>query len=187
MVILMYLIFNKGLFRWRGAPFKKNSYIPLFSVTSTANMPVSNSHATLKPIVASLSQTVQRYAETIKQKLPFIEKATFSGLCTSFFSFCDIKFKLNSIKTIIHRSLHLSSSCIIFHEEINHLRTIFTKKQLSCSHLQFNLTNFLSKQFSDKPQTVDKLSFYHNLPYNDFKVFRIKQFTLFITCGISSH
>ena len=30
MVILMYLIFNKGLFRWRGAPIKKINFAYTF-------------------------------------------------------------------------------------------------------------------------------------------------------------
>ena len=97
-------------------------------------------------------------------------KVTFSGLCTSFFSFCDIKFKLNSIKTLIHRSFHLSSSYINFHEEIDLLRIIFTKNSYLVHIFNSVLKNFLSKQFSDRPQqTVNKLSVYHSLTYYDSK------------------
>ena len=54
--------------------------------------------------------------------LSVFRKPTFSGLGTSFFSFCFFNFKINSIKTLLHRAFSLSSSYLIFHEEVKFLR-----------------------------------------------------------------
>ena len=37
-------------------------------------------------------------------------KKTFSGLGISFFSYCSHKFKINAIKTLLHRAFHLCST-----------------------------------------------------------------------------
>ena len=152
--------------------FKDNSHIPLFLSY------LNRQHANIKFTcdietncsLPFLDCSTLRSDNKIETSI--YRKATFSGLCTSFFSFCDIKFKLNSIKTLIHRSFHLSSSYINFHEEIDRLRTIFTKNSYPVHLFNSILKNFLSKQFSDRPQTqqtVNKLSFYHSLPYYDSK------------------
>ena len=52
-------------------------------------------------------------------------KPTFSGLGTSFFSYCHINFKLNSIKTLLHRAYTLSSNYQYFHDEVIFLRKYF--------------------------------------------------------------
>ena len=45
-------------------------------------------------------------------------KPTFTGLALNFYSYCLIKFKINAIKTIIHRAYHLSSSHDFFQPKL---------------------------------------------------------------------
>ena len=51
---------------------------------------------------------------------------TFTGLAFNFYSYCHIKYKINAIKTQIHRAYHLSSSYDLFSSEINYLTTFFS-------------------------------------------------------------
>ena len=52
-------------------------------------------------------------------------KETFSGQGTSFFSFCFHNFKLNSIKTLVHRAYNISSNYFSFHLELDFLKQYF--------------------------------------------------------------
>ena len=49
-------------------------------------------------------------------------KPTFTGLALIFFSYCHIKHKINSIKTLIHRAYYLSSNYQYFATEIDYLK-----------------------------------------------------------------
>ena len=45
-------------------------------------------------------------------------KLTFTGLGSSYFSCVPLLFKINTVKTLIHRAYHLSSNYIIFSQEM---------------------------------------------------------------------
>ena len=81
------------------------------------------------------------YESEINNSLPFLDvnitrsgskfttsvyrKQTFSGLGISFFSFCSFNFKLNAIKTLIHRAYHICSNHVSLHREIEYLKDFF--------------------------------------------------------------
>ena len=54
-------------------------------------------------------------------------KSTFTGLGLNFFSHCSLSFKINSCKTLLHRTYALCSNWLKFHEEISFLNTYFAK------------------------------------------------------------
>ena len=119
----------------------------------------------------------------INGKLPFLDllltkmndsllislyrKPTFSGLGISFFSYCSYKFKINSIKTLIHRAYNLTSTYSLFHDEVNFLKQYFINNGFT-SHIFHKYVNrFLSDIYQPKlpTHTVDKLVSFISLPY----------------------
>ena len=88
------------------------------------------------------------------QKLPFLDvlitrsnnkfhtsvyrKPTFSGQGLSFFSFCTFRFKLNSIKTLLHRAYNICSSYVSQDSEFNFLRQYFKNNGYALSLIEKN-------------------------------------------------
>ena len=69
-------------------------------------------------------------------------KSTFTGLGTSFFSFECIKFKLNSIKTLLPRAYKICSDFVDFHDEF-----IFHTEYFKCNSYPETLLNSHFKKF----------------------------------------
>ena len=94
-------------------------------------------------------------------------KDTFSGLGINFFSFTSLKFKINSIKTLLYRAYTLSSSYSIFCNELSFLRTFFSNNGYLMHIIESNIRNFLNNKFIPKPLiiTVPKKTIYFSLPY----------------------
>ena len=61
-------------------------------------------------------------------KLDFsvFRKPTFTGLGINFLSECFTQYKINSIRTLVHRAYNLSSSLLSFHIETEFLKTYFS-------------------------------------------------------------
>ena len=94
-------------------------------------------------------------------------KDTFSGLGTSFFSYCHMKFKINVTKTLLHRAFALTSSYELFHKEVMFLKDYFIQNGYTC-HLFYKIvSNFLSKMYNtgECVPTVEKVVIYLSIPY----------------------
>lgn len=78
-------------------------------------------------------------------------KPTFTGLGTHFLSFIPRVFKINAIKTLIHRCYHLSSNCSIFDTEIKFLMDFF-KISHSLDLVQKCISKFLDKTLNPEHQ-----------------------------------
>ena len=94
-------------------------------------------------------------------------KPTFSGLGTSFFSSCCRNFKINGIKTLLHRAYNVSSTAISLKNEIDFLQNFFHNNGFPKSLVQ-NLTDrFLSKKldYQETLHSVPKKPLYLSLPY----------------------
>ena len=100
--------------------------------------------------------------------LDIYRKPTFTGLGMNFHSFTYLKYKLNNVKTLLHRALALSSSWESFHKEIEFLQGYFTTNSYPI-HIFYNILNkFLDMHFAIKPTDVtrvDKLVLYFKLPF----------------------
>ena len=94
-------------------------------------------------------------------------KPTFSGLGTSFFSYCNFNFKINAIRTLLHRAYALSSTFAYVHKEIMFLRKFFTDNGFSSQLFDKLVKQFLNNKYQPKQcvTTVNKDVKYFKLPY----------------------
>ena len=92
---------------------------------------------------------------------------TFTGLGSNFYSFCFINFKLNSIYTLIHRALSLTSDWALFHQEIVFLQNYFTSNCFPVHVFHRILKKLLNQKFSNRPKycEVPKLRLYATFPF----------------------
>ena len=93
-------------------------------------------------------------------------KPTFTGLGISFFSFCTKQFKINSVKTLIHRAYNICSTYNYLHTEFKFLENFFFKNGFPTKVIQTYICKFLSKMYNPVatvPQSDS--SFYITLPY----------------------
>ena len=72
-------------------------------------------------------------------------KPSFTGLGLSFFSFCPYIFKINPLKTLLHRAYHLSSNYSLFNDEICNLKTFFEGNGYPLKVFESILRKFLNK------------------------------------------
>ena len=94
-------------------------------------------------------------------------KPSSTGLGLSFFSFCLYIFKINPLKTLLHRAYHLSSNYSLFNDEICYLKTFFENNGYPLKVFEFILRKFLNKVRRPimTTITVEKRSVYVSLPY----------------------
>ena len=74
-------------------------------------------------------------------------KNTFSGLGIHFLSNSFNLFKINAIKTLIHKAYYLSSTYMLFHEEIKFLEFFFCQQWLPVTYISKFLQFFSSIRF----------------------------------------
>ena len=107
--------------------------------------------------------------ERVNCKLSFsiFRKSTFSGLGTSFFSFCNFQFKINAVKTLLHRAFSLSSSYELFHKEVKFLKQFFTNNGYPESLFHRLVKGFLNNKYQPRLPipTVNKDVMYVTIPY----------------------
>ena len=78
----------------------------------------------------------------------FRKKKTFTGLGTSYFSSVPFIFKLNAIKTLLHRAYHLSSDINSFTHGLNFLRNFFRTNGYPSGLIENAFRKFLNNVFS---------------------------------------
>ena len=107
--------------------------------------------------------------EKANTKLNFsiFRKPTFSGLGTSFFSYCHFNFKINAVKTLLHRAFLISSSYSSFHNEIMFLKKYFSDNGFTVNFFEKLVYKFLNAHYQPKISvpTVHKQVLYVKLPY----------------------
>ena len=94
-------------------------------------------------------------------------KSTFTGLGTSFYSFCSYNFKINSIKTLLFRAYGLCTNYFTFHKEIEFLINFFHSNGYCSNLIRKQISNFLNSRYLDNNNTCipNQPSFYISLPY----------------------
>ena len=110
-------------------------------------------------------------------------KPTFTGLGTSFFSFDPFIYKINAIKTLIHRAYHITSTFTGFHKEILFLENFFSNNGFPKSIFYKNVKSFLNKLYSNNPQPiiVPKQQIYASIPYIGYASDQLKKEIVKIT------
>jgi hypothetical protein len=94
-------------------------------------------------------------------------KTTFSGLGSSFFSFCSYQFKINGIKTLLSRAYNVCSNYQLLHNEFDFLRSFFTSNGYPLGLVNSHIQKFLHKKFEPNPAilTAAKNKLYFTFPY----------------------
>ena len=93
-------------------------------------------------------------------------KSTFTGLSTSFFSFCSFRFKLNGIQTLLNRGFRICSTFHDMHTEFEYLRSIFSLNGFPSQLVYTQIKKFLSKQYAEVvPERDDRNGVYCSFPY----------------------
>ena len=93
-------------------------------------------------------------------------KSTFTGLSTSFFSFCSFRFKINGIQTLLHRGFRICSTYNILHAEFEYLRNIFSLNGFPTNLVFTQIKKFMSKRYNEvTPEHDSRDVVYCSLPY----------------------
>ena len=82
-------------------------------------------------------------------------KPTFSGQGTSYFSFCSFLFKVNAIKTLIHRAFRISSNYFEMNDEFDFLLKYFRNNGYPSGLIHSHIKNFLNKALCDNENSID--------------------------------
>ena len=77
-------------------------------------------------------------------------KPSFTGLGTSFFSFCCTRFKMNGIQTLLHRAYCICSNATLFHKEVSFLKQFFFQNGYARAIFERQTEIFLSKKLEPK-------------------------------------
>ena len=95
-------------------------------------------------------------------------KPTFTGLGTSFFSFCPLRFKLTSIQTLINRAYRICSDFNSLHIEFEFLRSFFQKNGYPVSLVNKCIRRFLDSLYlkKERSSTIETgEDFYISIPF----------------------
>ena len=94
-------------------------------------------------------------------------KKTSVGLFTQFNSFTPISYKIGLVRCLIYRAFKISSSYIIFHNELEKVKILLQKNMYPKSVIDNQIKTFLDKQFTvDSGTTSGKQKTLHySLPY----------------------
>ena len=88
-------------------------------------------------------------------------------LALVFFSYCPMKYKINSIKTLISRAYKICSSYPLLHIEFNLLKVFFKNNGFPTELVDRCISKYLSKLYErinvNSPE--QNCSFYINFPY----------------------
>ena len=95
-------------------------------------------------------------------------KKTATGLFTQYNSFTPFSYKIGLIKCLVHRAFKISSSYIIFHNEINKIKNILEKNMYPIFVIDNQIKRFLEMQYTtiNNENTVNNnKKVYLKLPY----------------------
>ena len=145
---------------------------------------VNSKHANIKftmemeqdSILPFLDVSVQRSCNSFHTSV--FRKEVFSGLGTSYFSFCCKIFKINSVKTLLHRAYNICSDFRSMHREFDFLINFFHTNGYPKPLVERLINSFLNNKFNPSVQMahVPGKTFYCPMLYFGHKsvVFKIK-------------
>ena len=105
--------------------------------------------------------------QTMGLNCSIFRKGTFTGLGMNYLSYTFYNFKINNIKTLVHRAYHLCSTWYDFDNEIQFLLRYFKTNGYPEKIVFKVVRKFLSSVFHSKPQvlTAQKLRMYIKFPF----------------------
>ena len=123
--------------------------------------------------ISFLDIQVDKSNETLNTSVYRKPSTTLLGL--HFFSFCPIRYKINSIKTLLHRAYALSSTYLTLHSEINYLTDYFSSNSFPLKLIEKHIRIFINAKINPPQQisTVPKLPIYIRFPYQGYTSYKI--------------
>jgi hypothetical protein len=117
-----------------------------------------------------ISRNTDRFESSV------FRKSTFTGLGTSYFSFCSDKFKINGIKTLLSRAYKICSNYPSLHNEFTFLKSFFHNNGFPYPVIESCVRNFLIGKFSltPVPATVNKQKYFISLPFFGAQSIKLK-------------
>ena len=112
-----------------------------------------------------LDITISRQNNTFSCSI--YRKPTFTGLDTSFFSFCTIRFKFAAIQTLIHRAYNICSTYHSINTEFEFLKNFFKNNGYQTTLVENFINRFLYKVRTPKTPIFDvpKKVMYFKIPF----------------------
>ena len=157
--------------------FKNRNHVPLF--LDYLNSQHSNikftSQVEENKIISFLDIEIQRFNDNFATSV--YRKPTFSGQGLSFFSFCSFLFKINAMKTLIHRAYRLSSSYFKLNDEFEFLVNYFRNNGYPSPLIYSQIKQFMNKLFLVNINDFENDSrqpFYCSLPFFGPQTDRLK-------------
>ena len=86
-------------------------------------------------------------------------KPTITGLESSYFRYVPLLYKINTVKTFIHRVYHLSSNYILFSQETKIIQYYFINNGFPIKLIEHTLARFLNKIFTPVASVMTALKF----------------------------
>ena len=103
-------------------------------------------------------------------------KDSFTGLGSSFYSFCPINFKINAIKTLLYRAYNVCSNFSSLHEEFSFLTSFFQRNGYCSFFVQKYIKSFLDRKFGSVVVSPPvKPDLFISLPYFGPKSLKMKE------------
>ena len=146
--------------------FNDPSHVPLFH--EYLNSKHGNINFTYE---TEIKNTISFLDVNVKRDSMFhtsvFRKSTFSGLGTSFFSHCPLRFRLSSIQTLITRAYRLCSNYESLHCEFNFLRNFFSANGYPKTYVDRFIRKFLDSRYQPDVSQSDTVSkkVYISLPF----------------------
>ena len=108
---------------------------------------------------------VRRHGNSFSNSV--FRKPTFTGLGTSFFSHSCQTFKVNGIKTLLHRAFNVCSTALSFQKEVSFLKDFFHNNGFPLKLIENQVEKLLSKKLDlhQLTLTVPKKPLYLVFPY----------------------
>ena len=82
-------------------------------------------------------------------------KDTYTGLGLNYDSFVPNLFKINSIKTLLHRTYNICSTWHYFHSELEKLRNFFSINGYPSNLIEKHIKRFVNKKFVKDNTSID--------------------------------
>ena len=93
--------------------------------------------------------------------------ATFTGLGMNFLSYCPLIYKINTIKTLLHRAYKLPSNYLNFTQEVEYLRNLYYNNSYPSDFFELQVYKFLYKIRKSPAEliTVERKQIFLSFPY----------------------
>ena len=98
-------------------------------------------------------------------------KKTSIGLFTQFLSFTTMTYKIGLIRCLIHRVFKISSSYIIFHNELEKIKILLQRNMYPKNIIDNQTKTFLDEQFTVDSVTTSKKQKHYIIAYHILDIF----------------